>query len=61
MTTVYRCGSLVDLCTGPHIISADRVRGFKIMKNSAAYWHGDRDREGLQRVYGISYPKQSQL
>ena len=43
MTTVYRCGNLVDLCTGPHIPSTSLVKGFKIMKNSAAYWQGNKD------------------
>jgi threonyl-tRNA synthetase len=61
LTSVYRCGQLIDLCMGPHISSSDKVKGFKIVKNSAAYWHGQKDSDGLQRVYGVSYPKQSQL
>ena len=61
MTTAYRCGSLIDLCTGPHIPYSDKVKGFKLTKNSSAYWHGDKDNDQLQRVYGVSYPKQSQL
>jgi threonyl-tRNA synthetase len=40
VTSAYRCGNLIDLCTGPHLPSADRVRGFKITKNSSAYWLG---------------------
>jgi threonyl-tRNA synthetase len=61
MTTVYRCGDLIDLCTGPHIPSADKVKGFRVTKNSSAYWHGQKDKDQLQRVYGISFPKLSQL
>ena len=40
ITSAYRCGNFVDLCTGPHIPSADRVKGFKVTKNSSAYWLG---------------------
>ncbi len=40
LTSAYRCGNLIDLCTGPHIASADKVKGFKVMKNSSAYWLG---------------------
>ena len=55
------CGNLIDLCTGPHIPGADRVKGFKVTKNSSAYWLGKKDNDDLQRVYAISFPKQSQL
>ncbi|XP_021809314.1 threonine--tRNA ligase, mitochondrial 1-like [Prunus avium] len=54
--TVYRCGPLVDLCRGPHIPNASFVKAFQCLKASAAYWRGNKDRESLQRVYGISYP-----
>ena len=40
LTSAYRCGNLIDLCTGPHLPSADRVKGFKVLKNSSAYWLG---------------------
>ena len=61
LTSAYRCGNLIDLCTGPHIPSADKVKGFKIMKNSSAYWLGDKDNDNLQRIYAVSFPKASQL
>lgn len=61
LTSAYRCGDLIDLCTGPHLPSADRVKGFKVVKNSSAYWLGKKENDDLQRVYGVSYPKQSQL
>jgi threonyl-tRNA synthetase len=60
-TSAYRCGNLIDLCTGPHLPSADRIKGFKVTKNSSAYWLGNKENDDLQRVYGVSYPKQSQL
>ncbi|VVB15116.1 unnamed protein product [Arabis nemorensis] len=59
--TVYRCGPLVDLCRGPHIPNTSFVKAFKCLKASSAYWRASKDRESLQRVYGISYPDQKQL
>ncbi|CDY19754.1 BnaA09g04070D [Brassica napus] len=59
--TVYRCGPLVDLCRGPHIPNTSFVKAFKCLRASSAYWRGSKDRESLQRVYGISYPDQKQL
>ncbi|ONH90792.1 hypothetical protein PRUPE_8G074400 [Prunus persica] len=59
--TVYRCGPLVDLCRGPHIPNASFIKAFKCLKASAAYWRGNKDRESLQRVYGISYPDKKRL
>lgn len=60
-TSAYRCGNLIDLCTGPHLPSADRVKGFKVTKNSSAYWLGNKNNDDLQRVYAVSFPKQAQL
>ncbi|CAL9231700.1 unnamed protein product [Arabidopsis halleri] len=59
--TVYRCGPLVDLCRGPHIPNTSFVKAFKCLRASSAYWRGNKERESLQRVYGISYPDQKQL
>ncbi|XP_054794223.1 LOW QUALITY PROTEIN: threonine--tRNA ligase, mitochondrial 1-like [Prosopis cineraria] len=59
--TVYRCGPLVDLCRGPHIPNTSFVKALACLKASSAYWRGDKDRESLQRVYGISYPDQKSL
>ncbi|KAL8100691.1 hypothetical protein AgCh_032808 [Apium graveolens] len=59
--TVYRCGPLVDLCRGPHIPNTSFVKAFACMKVSSAYWRGDKERESLQRIYGMSYPDQKRL
>ncbi|KAK1584551.1 hypothetical protein Q3G72_033968 [Acer saccharum] len=59
--TVYRCGDLVDLCRGPHIPNTSIVKAFACLKVSSAYWRGNKDRDSLQRVYGISYPDKKQL
>ncbi|EDW88160.1 threonine--tRNA ligase 1, cytoplasmic isoform X1 [Drosophila yakuba] len=60
-TTVYKCGSLIDLCRGPHVRHTGKVKALKITKNSSTYWEGKADAETLQRVYGISFPDPKQL
>ncbi|KAL5276775.1 TARS family protein [Megaselia abdita] len=60
-TTVYKCGSLIDLCRGPHVRHTGKVKALKITKNSSTYWEGKADAESLQRVYGISFPDPKQL
>ncbi|XP_074299762.1 threonine--tRNA ligase, mitochondrial 1-like [Silene latifolia] len=59
--TVYKCGTLVDLCCRPHIPNTSFVKAFCCLKTSSAYWKGDKNRESLQRVYGISYPDVKRL
>eukprot|EP00484_Ammonia_sp_Unknown_P029164 CAMPEP_0197024578 /NCGR_PEP_ID=MMETSP1384-20130603/5093_1 /TAXON_ID=29189 /ORGANISM="Ammonia sp." /LENGTH=961 /DNA_ID=CAMNT_0042452981 /DNA_START=48 /DNA_END=2933 /DNA_ORIENTATION=- len=56
IVTAYRCGDLIDLCTGPHIPNTNRIKSFKITKNGATYWKNDNQRDFLQRLYGISFP-----
>lgn len=55
-TTVYRCGPLIDLCLGPHILHTGKIKAFKVLKNSSSYFLGDSANDSLQRVYGISFP-----
>lgn len=40
LTTAYRCGSLVDLCRGPHLPHTGRIEAFSVVKNSSAYFLG---------------------
>ena len=54
--TAYRCGDLIDLCTGPHIPNTQLIKAFKVMKNSSSYWLGNAANDSLQRIYGISFP-----
>lgn len=54
--SAYRCGTLIDLCRGPHIPTTGLIKSMSIVKNSATYWKNDAKRESLQRVYGISFP-----
>lgn len=60
-TTVYKCGTLIDLCLGPHIIDSGVIKAFKLMKNSSSYFMGDCNQDLLQRLYGTSFPDKKLL
>ncbi|RKP32934.1 threonyl-tRNA synthetase [Metschnikowia bicuspidata] len=60
-TTVYRCGPLIDLCRGPHVIDTGKIKAFKILKNSSSYFLGNAENDSLQRIYGISFPDKKLL
>ena len=47
MTSVYKIGDFIDLCTGPHIPHTGLVKGFAITKHSASYWLGDAKSDNL--------------
>ncbi|CAI7616958.1 unnamed protein product [Penicillium manginii] len=55
-STVYRNGNLVDLCRGPHIQNTGKIKTFKIMQNSSAYFLGDQSQDSLQRIRGVAFP-----
>lgn len=57
----YEQGEYVDLCAGPHLPSTGSIKTMKILNTSAAYWKGDQNKDSLQRIYGISFPKASML
>lgn len=57
----YKQGDFTDLCAGPHLMSTGKVKAIKIMSSSSAYWRGDEKNKVLQRIYGISFPKASEL
>ena len=60
-SSVYKCGTLVDLCLGPHIQNTSKIKAFQIMKNSSCYFRGDKDDDSLQRIYGVAFPDKKQL
>ncbi len=57
----YKQGEFTDLCAGPHLMSTGKVKAIKLLTSSGAYWRGNENNKMLQRIYGISYPKASQL
>jgi threonyl-tRNA synthetase len=59
----YRQGDFTDLCAGPHLDSTGRIKGngIKLTACNAAYWRGDSNRQTLQRIYGIAFPKKEEL
>ena len=59
----YKQGEFTDLCAGPHLDSTGRIKGngIKLTACNAAYWRGDSNREVLQRIYGIAFPKKEEL
>ncbi|PSB91967.1 threonine--tRNA ligase [Candidatus Pandoraea novymonadis] len=54
---LYREGSFIDLCRGPHVPSTGKLKVFKLMKVAGAYWRGDSNNEQLQRIYGTAWAK----
>ena len=58
----YQQGEFTDLCAGPHLDSTGRIKGnaIKLTACNAAYWRGDSNRETLQRIYGIAFPKKEE-
>ena len=59
----YKQGEFTDLCAGPHLDSTGRIKGngIKLTACNAAYWRGDSNREVLQRIYGVAFPKKEEL
>lgn len=59
--SVYQQGDFVDLCAGPHLMSTGAVKAVKLTQATSAYWRGDSSRDTLCRMYGIAFPKASEL
>lgn len=59
--TIYSQGEYFDLCRGPHLPSTGKIKAFKLMTISGAYWRGNSDNEMLQRIYGTAFPSQKDL
>src|SRR2546428_10805298 len=51
----------MEMCRGPHLPRTGLIKTIKLLSTSGAYWRGDEHREMLQRIYGISFPRQEQL
>lgn len=59
--SAYKQGDYLEVCAGPHISNTCKVKAIKLLSVAGAYWRGDEKNKMLTRIYGISFPKQSQL
>jgi threonyl-tRNA synthetase len=59
--TIYRQGSFVDLCRGPHVNSTGEIKAFRLTSIAGAYWRGDERRPMLQRIYGVAFETDAEL
>lgn len=59
--SAYSQGEFFDLCRGPHLPNLGKIKAFKVLRTSGAYWKGDSNREMLTRVYAISFPDRKLL
>src|SRR5690625_2812732 len=59
--TIYRQGEFFDLCSGVHVPSTSKIKAFKLLTISGAYWRGDSNNQQLQRVYGTAFEKPAEL
>ncbi len=57
----YKQGEFTDLCAGPHLMSVSPIKAIRLTACTGAYWRGDSKNAQLCRVYGVSFPKASQL
>lgn len=59
--SLYRQGTFLDLCEGPHLPSTGKIKAFKLLSVSGTYWRGDSRNQVLQRIYGTAFPEPSGL
>lgn len=59
--TIYEQGEFFDLCRGIHVPATSKIKAFKLLSISGAYWRGDSNNKQLQRIYGTAFEKKSQL
>ena len=59
--TFYESGKFTDLCRGPHLPDTSPIKAVKLLNIAGAYWRGDEKRKQLTRIYGVTFPKKSEL
>ena len=57
----YTQGDFTDLCRGPHVETTKKMKYFKLLKFSGAYWKGDSKNKMLQRIYGVCFENEEDL
>ncbi|MDR1688681.1 MAG: threonine--tRNA ligase [Clostridiales bacterium] len=61
LISFYKQGEFTDLCAGPHLLNTKAVKAIKLLSLAGAYWRGSEKNKMLTRIYGISFPKASEL
>ena len=61
LLTTYSQGDFIDLCRGPHVPSTGKIKYFKLLNVSGAYWRGNEKNKMLQRIYGTVFSKKEDL
>lgn len=51
----------VDFCLGPHVPNTNKIKAFKLLALSGAYWKGDANNQQMQRIYGTAFATQEEL
>ncbi|MBM7541881.1 threonine--tRNA ligase [Amphibacillus cookii] len=59
--TLYQQGEFFDLCRGVHVPTTSKIKVFKLLSISGAYWRGDSNNKMLQRIYGTAFAKKEDL
>ncbi|KYD22521.1 threonine--tRNA ligase [Geobacillus sp. NFOSA3] len=59
--SIYEQGEFFDLCRGVHVPSTGKIKEFKLLNISGAYWRGDSNNKMLQRIYGTAFFKKEDL
>ncbi len=59
--SLYKSGDFVDLCRGPHVESTGKIKAFKLLRISGAYWRGSEKNPMLQRIYGTAFYNDKEL
>ena len=59
--SAYQQGDFIDLCRGPHVPSTGKIKYFKLLSTSGAYWRGDEKNKMLQRIYGTVFSSKKKL
>ena len=59
--TIKDRDTFVDFCTGPHVPATSRLKAFKLLSTSNAYWKGNAQNQPMQRVYGTAFATEKLL
>lgn len=59
--SLYKQGDFIDLCRGPHLLSTNNIKAFKLTSVAGAYWKGNEKNKMLQRIYGVAFASKELL